>query len=256
MVLAEVKQSINVEIMSGLGTAAGSSRAFVLLSWAGKSRFHMGLPKSPSQLYKRGGTTVLTIALPGFSHPLCNSWSQTGHTKKEEMSTAHVHYTACRWYLFKALEELKQCTPLSTVLCFGSHEKAVWQYEILQHLDNFMYSIITYIIKYMLCPMTSADCTGQAQTKDQPRTPACGCTGMESHPFPVPWSQEPHALGSQVESEQKPSLSPPPVRAESLKMRNGDLNAHQSVLRPLDSQTSALHCSRLPLPTVFPGKWS
>lgn len=107
------------------------------------------------------------------------------------------------------------------ILVHQSHDKAVWQYEILQRSG-----IITYITKYMLHAMTRADCTSQAETKDQPRTPACCCTEMESRPFPLPWSQEPHALGSQVESEQKPNLSPPPVRAESLKMRNGDLKAH------------------------------
>lgn len=88
----------------------------------------MGLPKSPSQLHKRRGTTVLTIALPGFSDPLCNSWSQAGHTKKAETSTAHVHNTLCRWYLFKAPEELKQYIPLSTVLHFGS--SVPWQGDV------------------------------------------------------------------------------------------------------------------------------
>lgn len=214
----------------------------------------MGLPKSLSQLHKRENQNsadhcpawVFTPSLQ-FIKP---SWA---HRKKAETSTAHVHNSGCRWYLFTALEELKQYIPLCWILVHQSHEKAVWQYKMPQHLGIFMYTIITYIIKYRLCPMTRADCTSQAQIKDEPRTPACCCAGMESHPFPNHCSQEPHASGSQADSKQKPNLPPPPVRAEGLKMRNGDLNSYESALRPLDPQTKALHCSQLPLPTVFPG---
>lgn len=82
---------------------------------------------------------------------------------------------------------------------------------------------------YVLCPMMRADCTSKAQSKDQPRTPACCHVGLVSHPFSLPWSQEACALGIKVESKQEHN---PPVRAEPLKMRNVGLNPPSSVLRP------------------------
>lgn len=68
---------------------------------------------------------MLTIALPRFSHPLCNSRSQAGHTKTAETSAAHVRNVLCRCYLIKAPEELRQYIPPSTALHFGS--SVPWQ---------------------------------------------------------------------------------------------------------------------------------
>lgn len=210
----------------------------------------MGLPKSPAQLRKRNGHgSADHCPAWAFSPTLQFMKSSWACRKGRSKSTPHLRNTTHRLHRAGGGAVTIHLCQCSAVLWLISPTKrGVTALDPLRLGPPAFWHIHATNI-YMLCPVMRADGKSPQLRAVQDSSLLLFCAQVTSFPSPL-------ALGTShtwKSSWEWARPCPPPVRAESLQMRNGGLNPW-SMLRPFKSHTAALACSRLPFPTMPPGK--